>query len=76
MGEWKAYRKTGMINARPYIQGESLEGVSVSDRDNPREGGWIACNPNDHLDCWFINKKFFEENSNNEKIWTWSLPNV
>lgn len=47
---------------RPYIPGEDLTGISVSDSDSPEDGGMIAINPNDPSDKWYISKKFFEEN--------------
>lgn len=60
--QFKVYRKIGNIEARPFIQGESLQGVSVSALDDPSEGGWIARNPDDHNDRWFINNRFFKDN--------------
>ena len=57
----KRYRKKGYILARPY-GGEGLTGVSVSKRDDPAKGGWIAHNPQDMEDQWFISSEFFEEN--------------
>ena len=59
--EWKQYTKAGIIEMRPYIQGESLKDVSVSKGDNPQEDmGIIARNPSDHKDQWYVNRKFFE----------------
>jgi len=60
--EWKQYHKKGIIQMRPYIQGESLDGISVSKTDSPKEDmGMVARNPNDHNDMWYVNRKFFEE---------------
>ncbi|MBN4082103.1 hypothetical protein JYT21_00205 [bacterium AH-315-B15] len=48
---------------RPYVPGEDLNGISVSDVDNP-EGdlGMIARNPKNHDDLWYVARKYFEEN--------------
>ena len=42
--------------------GESLDGVSVSEGDDPTQGGMIARNPNDHTDKWFVALKYFMDN--------------
>ena len=47
---------------RPYIPGEDLTGVSVSDEDNPKEGDMIACNPENPSDKWLVDKAFFDAN--------------
>ncbi|KKM00608.1 hypothetical protein LCGC14_1802690, partial [marine sediment metagenome] len=57
--EW--YRKKGSTPMRPYVFGENLIGVSVSDGDIPEEGGMIAHNPNDLADKWYISKDYFDE---------------
>lgn len=62
MPEWKKYRKTGITEMRPHVVGESLEGVSVNEVDNPDEGGWVARNPENHDDKWFVAKKYFDDN--------------
>jgi hypothetical protein len=48
---------------RPYIKGEDLTGVSVSQTDNPEtDMGMIARNPKDHNDKWYVARKYFEDN--------------
>lgn len=47
---------------RPYIPGESLDGVSVSAEDTPELGGMIARNPDNHEDQWYVNHDYFEKN--------------
>lgn len=47
---------------RPYVEGESMEGISISAEDTPEVGGMIAINPNNEADKWYIAKSFFEEN--------------
>lgn len=59
---WKKYRRKGLSEMRPYIPGESLENISVSQTDTPEEGGMIARNPKNHDDQWYVAKKYFEEN--------------
>ena len=48
---------------RPYIYGENLTFISVSQVDNPREDkGMIARNPENHSDQWYVARKYFEDN--------------
>ncbi len=50
---------------RPYVLGETLEGVSISEVDKQRdtlEGGYIARNPENHDDKWYVSKEYFEAN--------------
>jgi len=59
----KEYRKIKNILARPYVKGEDLTGVSVSDRDDPEtDMGMIAQDMENENDKWYINRNFFEEN--------------
>lgn len=69
---WAYYRRTGLSEMRPYVLGESLEGISVSEPDknhiaycldsgkNP--AGYIARNPKNHADQWYVAQAYFEEN--------------
>lgn len=59
---YKEYRKKGTTEMRPYVQGEDLSGVSVSDQDSPKEGDMIARNGANHDDKWLVDAKYFEEN--------------
>ena len=56
------YRKKAVQPMRPYVPGEDLTGVSVSDADTPEEGGMIAKNPNNPADQWYVAKQFFLDN--------------
>lgn len=47
---------------RPYVFGESLNGISVWDEDIPEVGGMIAMNPDNPEDMWYVSKEFFEAN--------------
>ncbi len=61
MSEFKNYRKKAVQPLRPYVPGEDLTGVSVSERDTPEVGGMIAQGkePNDR---WYVSKDFFNDN--------------
>ena len=56
------YRKKGTQLMRPYVVGESLEGVSVSAVDKPEAGGMIAVDRSNPKDMWYVAKDFFEKN--------------
>lgn len=63
MSEWKQYRRTNIAEMRPYVPGEDLSGISVSDTDNPEtDRGMIARNPKNHEDQWYVARKYFEDN--------------
>jgi hypothetical protein len=59
---WEKYKKKSVQEMRPYVMGEDLSGISVSENDKPELGGMIARNKKDHKDKWYISKKFFEDN--------------
>lgn len=63
---WKHYRKTRTQEMRPYVPGEDLSGVSVNGEDTPGPGGMIARNPANPNDQWYVGKKFFEDNYEEE----------
>lgn len=62
MNDFKLYKRIGMCEARPYVPGEDLTGISVADNDTPIKGGMIARNMNDYADQWYINPRYFEAN--------------
>jgi hypothetical protein len=63
MDEFKQYRRKGLAEMRPYVPGEDLSGVSVSEADDPpNDLGMIARNPKNHADKWYVAKKYFEDN--------------
>jgi hypothetical protein len=51
---------------RPYVEGEDMTGISVSDGDklvgSPKRGDMIARNPTDHSDKWLVSEVYFEKN--------------
>lgn len=62
MSEFKDYIKQTKQLMRPYIPGETLDGVSVWQGDTLEEGGMVAINPKDPADQWYVAKAFFNEN--------------
>jgi hypothetical protein len=48
---------------RPYIPGEDLTDISVSETDDPETDlGMIARNPENHNDQWYVARQYFEDN--------------
>jgi hypothetical protein len=65
MSEWKQYYKATVVEMRPYVPGEDMTGISVSDFDKERglrAGSMIARNSDDHSDQWYVDRAFFEAN--------------
>ncbi len=58
----KMYRKKMLQPMRPYISGETMEGISVNKEDTPEEGGMIAHNPDNPEDKWYVGKDYFINN--------------
>jgi hypothetical protein len=64
---WKQYKRKGLSEMRPYIQGEVLPPcVSISEADlkngSPKVGDMIARNPKNHDDQWLVAEKYFNDN--------------
>ena len=75
MTEFKKYRRKGFAEMRPYELGESLIGISVNKEDHPpTDMGMIARNPNNHNDQWYVARKWFEDNYEEEKLIKDALP--
>ena len=66
MNEFKKYRKKNLAEMRPYIEGESMDRISISTEDmmdgSPKPGDMIARNPENHDDRWLVSKRYFEAN--------------
>ena len=66
MQDYKEYRKKQTQLLRPYVEGEDISGVSISDADkengSPKNGDMIAVNRNDETDKWLVAEKFFNDN--------------
>jgi hypothetical protein len=61
--EWKQYKRKGLLEMRPYVKGEDLSKISVSEVDNPEEDmGMVARNPKNHEDQWYVVRKYFDDN--------------
>ena len=61
--EWKKYRRTNFAEMRPYIRGEDLTSISISNVDKlENDIGMIARNPKNHKDQWYVARKYFEDN--------------
>lgn len=63
---WKQYKRKGLSEMKPYVEGEVLENVSISPEDlangSPKVGDMIARNPKNHADQWLVAEKYFNEN--------------
>lgn len=63
---WKHYRRKGLAEMRPYVDGEDISGISISEPDrlngSPKAGDMIARNPDNHDDKWLVAAKYFGEN--------------
>jgi hypothetical protein len=66
VSSWKTYLRTGSCEARPYILGEDMTGISVNKEDvhevSTTGGGMILRNPENHQDQWYVAKAFFANN--------------
>ena len=61
--QWKQYKRKGLSEMRPYVKGEDLSKISVSGVDNPEQDmGYVARNPKNHEDQWYVAKKYFDDN--------------
>jgi len=65
---FKGYRRSGIAECRPYILGEDLTNISVSNEDDPPTdtGGMIGRNPQNHNDQWYIAGQYFRDNFDSE----------
>jgi len=56
---WEKYQRIGIQEMQPYVPGDDLEGVSVSEKDTPGHGGMIARGSDGSK--WYVSKDFFKE---------------
>jgi hypothetical protein len=62
-GPWKYYKHKGLSEMRPYVLGEDMSNISVSDVDDPeKDMGMIARNPENHEDMWYVSREYFKQN--------------
>lgn len=63
---WKQYKRKGLSEMRPFVEGEDVSHVSISEPDkangSPKAGDMIARNPKNHEDQWLVAAKYFEDN--------------
>jgi DNA-binding CsgD family transcriptional regulator len=63
---FKTYRRKQIAELRPYVPGENLVGISVSEADklagSPKLGDMIARNPKNHKDQWLVAARYFTDN--------------
>jgi hypothetical protein len=60
------YQRKQIAELRPYVPGELLSRVSISEADkaagSPLPGDMIARNPKNHDDQWLVSKAYFRDN--------------
>lgn len=63
---FRSYRRRQSAELRPYVAGESLDGISLTDvnrqEGSPKAGDMIARNPKDPRDQWLVSAAYFAEN--------------
>ena len=69
MLEFKQYKRKGLSEMIPFKEfvGQDMSTISVSDQDKllPNEEfeqGYIARNPKNHADMWYVAKEYFDNN--------------
>jgi hypothetical protein len=63
MSEFQQYRKISKpAELRPYVKGEPLVGVSISDGVTAQDGDYIARDPENHADQWLVKADYFARN--------------
>lgn len=64
--EFTQYRRKQIAELRPYIEGEDVSHVSISQEDakagSPKRGDMIARNPKNHADQWLVAHAYFLDN--------------
>lgn len=63
---FKQYRRKQIAELRPYVEGENMRQISVSNEDrkagSPKLGDMIARNPKNHPDQWLVSAQYFADN--------------
>ena len=66
MSDFKQYRRKQIAELRPYVPGESMDMISISNVDeaagSPKAGDMIARNPKNHADKWLVAAAYFADN--------------
>ena len=63
---FQKYSRKQIAELRPYVVGEELRGISMSEADlvagSPKAGDMIARNPKNHADQWLVAAQYFADN--------------
>lgn len=63
VSEWKMCKRKGAVELRRFRRGMPLDGVSVSSEDDPyNDCGYIARNPTNYANQWYVAKDYAEAN--------------
>lgn len=68
MAEWRTVKAvvTRRIEIRPYVPGEDLAHVGISTEvklnDGPKQGDWVARDPDNHADQWMLSAEYVAKN--------------
>lgn len=64
--EFKQYSRKGLSELRPFVVEDTFSAeVSISAEDQKLPtliGGYVARNPKNHKDLWYVAKKYFDDN--------------
>ena len=58
--DFKTYALLQQVEARPYVPGEDMSGVTVQSYMTPEEGDMVARNPRNRDTLWLIPKVYFD----------------
>lgn len=60
---FEEYRRTKTSWMRPYVLGEDMDGISVSDEDHPEtDHGFVAINIKNPADQWYVATQYVADN--------------
>jgi hypothetical protein len=69
MSEFKQYKRKGLSEMIPFKEfvDKDMSTISISDQDKllsneEFEQGYIARNPKNNTDMWYVAKKYFDDN--------------
>lgn len=64
--EWLQYRRSTVMDMRPYVPGEDMSKIEVNPIDaahgSPKQGDMIARDPNDEEKGWLVSEHYFAHN--------------
>jgi hypothetical protein len=59
------YRRKGLSQGRPYVPGETMDNISISEIDritgSPKAGDMIFRNPDNYPDQWLVAEAYFRK---------------